>query len=111
MLEKLELKAYGKANRTSHAGDEAAAGEAESIGLQGFAFIARDEERTRRFLRLTGIEPETIRDVAREPGFLSAVLGYLMSDEALLLVFCEEARIDPSRLSVLQRRLEAAAGA
>ena len=77
------------------------------MGLQAFAFIARDGERTANFLRASGIAPETVREAAQEPGFLGAVLEYLLRDEALLLVFCEEMRIDPAGLSVMQRRLEA----
>ncbi|ESR23590.1 DUF3572 domain-containing protein [Lutibaculum baratangense] len=104
------MKTYRKANSIADSQGSGPDREAEEIGLLAFAFLARDQERILRFLRLTGIEPEAIREVAGEPGFLRAVLDHVMADEALLLVFCEEERIDPIRLPVLRQRLAARGG-
>lgn len=67
----------------------------ESIAIGALSWIAADGEMMNRFLGLTGIEPDQIRDVASEPGFLAAVLDFLLAHEPTLLRFCEEIAIDP----------------
>ena len=37
-------------------------------------------------MALTGIEPRMLRSAASDPGFLSGVVDYLLSDERLLVV-------------------------
>lgn len=68
---------------------------AEDIAIQGLAFLAGDPERLARFLALTGLGPQNLRQAANEPGFLAAVLDYLASDESLLQVFAAHANLAP----------------
>jgi hypothetical protein len=68
---------------------------AEALAAQALSFVAAEPERLGRFLALTGIGPEDIRQAAREPGFLSGVLDYVVGDERILKAFAEEAGITP----------------
>ncbi|MBU2581330.1 MAG: DUF3572 domain-containing protein [Alphaproteobacteria bacterium] len=61
--------------------------EAEEIALKALRFLAEDEPRLGRFLSLTGIGPGDLRENAGERHVLSAVLGHLLDDESLLLLF------------------------
>ncbi len=72
---------------------------AETLGLQALGFLASDPSRLTRFLTLTGLDTSSLRDAAATPGILAAVLGHLLGDETLLLVFAEETRIPPERVS------------
>ncbi|MPZ56728.1 MAG: DUF3572 family protein [Rhizobiales bacterium] len=69
--------------------------DAQSLAIQALAFIAADHERSGPFLAATGIGPDLIRAVAREPHFLVGVLDYLSGDDALLVAFATEAGINP----------------
>ena len=60
---------------------------AESVAIQALTFLAEEPERLDRFLALTGIGPESLRDAAREPNFLLGVLDHLAGDERLLHEF------------------------
>jgi hypothetical protein len=77
-------------------GEQKAATEALAIAALGF--IAAEPERLGRFLAITGIGPDSIRDAAREPRFLAGVLDHVAADETLLLAFAAEYEIDPDTL-------------
>jgi hypothetical protein len=81
----------GAGKSTSRAREEAAA----ELAITALAFLAGETERLERFLALTGLEPQSLRAAAREPGFLLGVLDHVASDEALLLAFANENGIDP----------------
>jgi hypothetical protein len=83
---------------------------AERIALQALAFLARDPDRIGRFLAITGIGPESLREAAREPHFMVAVLDHLLSDEPLLLVFSEEAGLRPQDIWNARRVLAGPSG-
>jgi hypothetical protein len=68
---------------------------AESVAIQALAYLADDPEQLDRFLALTGIGPESLRDAAREPNFLLGVLDHLASDERLLHAFATQLEIAP----------------
>ena len=78
---------------------------AEILAIQALAFIAGDTERLGRFLAITGIGPEQIRDAAREPQFLAGVLEHVMGDESLLVAFAQDADIDPAAVGRAHRDL------
>jgi hypothetical protein len=68
---------------------------AEDLAIAALGFIAAEPERLRRFLTLTGIAPDCIREAAREPQFLVGVLDHVAGDERLLLAFAVEHGVDP----------------
>jgi uncharacterized protein DUF3572 len=73
--------------------------EAQGIATEALLQLSRDPELIGRFLAFSGIGPEMIREAAGEPGFLAGVLEFYMMDEALLLAFCENARIRPTMIA------------
>ena len=80
--------------------DEERQAAAEGLAIAALGFIAAEPDRLGRFLALTGIGPESIRDAAREPRFLAGVLDHVAADEALLLAFAAEREIDPEHVMV-----------
>jgi hypothetical protein len=71
---------------------------AQELAIAALAFIAAEPDRLGRFLAMTGIGPESIRDAAREPRFLAGVLDHVAGDEPLLLAFATENEIDPDHV-------------
>ena len=72
---------------------------AETVAIQALSFIAEEPERLGRFLALTGIGPESLRDAAREPNFLLGVLDHLASDETLLRELASRWEIEPEDIT------------
>jgi Protein of unknown function (DUF3572) len=72
--------------------------EAELVAVSAFAFVAGDPERLARFLAITGLRPETIRQAAASPGFYGAVLDHVAADEQLLLALAGALGTKPERI-------------
>jgi hypothetical protein len=72
---------------------------AQEIATEALLHLTREPEQVGRFLAVSGIGPESIRDAAEEPGFLAGVLEYYMADEALLLTYCENSGIRPTMIA------------
>ena len=68
---------------------------AETIAVQGLAFLAEEPARIQRFFLVTGLDPSEIRARAGTPELLSAVLEHLAGDESLLLVFAASRAVAP----------------
>jgi hypothetical protein len=75
---------------------------AETLALQALTFLISDPQRLSRFMALTGIGEDALRDGATSHALQAATLDYLLADESLLLVFCQETGIEP--LSVAPAR-------
>ena len=73
--------------------------DAEEIAVRTLSFLANDPERLSRFMALSGMGVEEIRNNATAPFFQQALLDHLMSDEALLLTFCGNENIDPQLIA------------
>jgi hypothetical protein len=94
-------RAAGQANPDREQAQMAAA----ELAVAALTFIAGEPEKLGRFLALSGIGPESIREAARAPGFLLGVLDYIAGDETLLLAFAEHSGVDPSDIESAQRVL------
>jgi hypothetical protein len=68
---------------------------AETIALNALGFLVDSPQFLDRFMHQSGVDLTTIRARATERDFLAAVLDFLMSDEELLLSFCEATRTEP----------------
>jgi hypothetical protein len=68
---------------------------ATNLAIGAFGFIASEPEELDRFLSLTGIGPESIREAAGEPGFLLGVLEFLANDVRLLVAFANQSSLAP----------------
>jgi hypothetical protein len=82
--------------------------EAMGIATQALAYIAGDSARLGRFLAESGLGPENLRQAARDPSFLPAVLDFILSHEHDLIDFAAIAGIDPK---LVGRARDALAGA
>lgn len=77
----------------------------EDLAIAALGFLAEDPERLGRFLALTGVDPGSIRLAAREPHFLASVLDHLITDEALLVAFAANNRIQPETVARAHTKL------
>ena len=72
---------------------------AESLAIHALTFLVEEPERISRFFALTGIDPGEVRSLAREPGFLAAVLEHVRADERMLLEFVQSADVRPQEVA------------
>jgi hypothetical protein len=79
--------------------------DAESVAIEALGFLAGEPQRLMRFLSLTGLEPETVRDAAAQPGFLAAVLDYVAGDETVLVACAGATGLRPEAIVAAQRTL------
>ena len=79
--------------------------EAESLAVSALGFLAAEPERLAGFLSLSGLGPDTVRQAARDPAFLPAVLDYLMANEPVLLAFAAEHGLDPKAVAAARKVL------
>lgn len=61
---------------------------ATEVAIDALTFLAADTERLGRFLGETGMDASDLRANATDAGVQAALLGYLRSDDSLLMVFC-----------------------
>ena len=78
---------------------------AETIGLNGLAFLAGQPEWMDRFLRLSGLELSTLRARASDPDFLRAVLDFLLTEDVLITDFCKEQGLEARNIHAAHRML------
>ena len=78
---------------------------AEALAIRALGFVAADPELLTRFLAISGIEAGSIRQAAREPGFLAGVLHFIAAHEPSLMRFSEESGIPPQQVSAALRAL------
>src|SRR5262245_24207425 len=72
---------------------------AEMLAIQALNFLAEEPERLGRFLAVTGLEAQSLRDAAREPNFLLGVLDHLAGDERLLTEFASQHELTPETVT------------
>jgi hypothetical protein len=78
--------------------------DAEAVAIRALDGLAASPERLGRFLALTGLSPQSIRDVASSPGFLAAVLDHVTADEPLLLAISAETGISPEAFAAAREQ-------
>ena len=82
---------------------------AEILALEGLTWLAGQEEGLRRFLDQSGIDVPALKAGAGSPEMGLAVLDFLLTNEDLLLGFCENAAVEPQALHMARHRLDGAA--
>jgi len=80
-------------------------GTAEGVAIEALSFIAADSHLFGRFLRITGLELENLRQAADDPAFLAGVLDFVISDERTLTEFATAATVPPEQVVEARRRL------
>jgi hypothetical protein len=81
---------------------------AEIIGLQALAWLAGDADRLEKFMNACGIDGTSLRAVADQPETVAAVVDFLLSNEELLLAFCESASTSPETVIAARQHLAGA---
>ncbi len=69
----------------------------EELAVLAFTWLAQEPERLEPFLAMTGLTPATIREASGGSDFLVAVAEHVVRDEALLVAFAAQHRLDPAR--------------
>lgn len=80
--------------------------DAHTLGLFALATAVSDERRAQRFLDLTGIGTDELREQAAEPALLAALLRFLEAHEPDLLAVAETMNVKPEALVAARRELE-----
>ncbi|MCB1486145.1 MAG: DUF3572 domain-containing protein [Bauldia sp.] len=83
--------------------------DAETLAVQALAFLASRPDDLDRFIALTGLAPDTIRDSAARPDFLGGVLDHYLGDERLLIEFANDAGMPPEAIAEARHALDAGA--
>jgi len=83
--------------------------ETASLCADILSWIAADETQMTRFLSLSGLSVDTLRQAASEPGFEAGVLGFLMNHEPTLIAYCTDRELPPERLVAAWQKFEAGA--
>jgi hypothetical protein len=68
--------------------------QAATLALKGLAYLANSEGSLDRFLQMSGADRDTLRMRADEPEFLVSLLDFMLTNEELLIGFCEESSTD-----------------
>ena len=69
--------------------------QAEVLALQAITFIGAEEKALNGFLAQTGSGIDELRDQIADTAFLAGILDFMLSDESLLLAFCDQENIRP----------------
>lgn len=81
-------------------------GEALAIAIGALSYFATEPKIMDRFFALTGVEATSLRDAAGTPGFVTGVLDFVLSDEALLEAVAAEQETSPAAIADVRARLE-----
>jgi hypothetical protein len=80
--------------------------DAEALALSALAATLTDERRAQRFLDLTGLSPDGIRERLGERSLLAAALAFLESHEPDLIEVAEAIGCKPEALIAARAELE-----
>jgi hypothetical protein len=78
---------------------------AETIALNALAYLANQPDALERFLTLSGTGVAELRERVGEAGFLAGVVDFLLTDEELLVDFCEAGSLDAKSLHLASHTL------
>ncbi len=68
--------------------------QAATVALKGLAYLANFEPELTRFTELSGAARAELRARANEPEFLASLLDFMLTNEAVLVGFCDSTSID-----------------
>jgi hypothetical protein len=78
----------------------------QALALLALATAVSDERRARRFLDLTGIGTDELRERVGDPALLAALIRFLEGHEPDLLAVAEAIGVAPDRLVAARRQIE-----
>ena len=80
--------------------------DADVLALSALAAMLSDERRAQRFLDLSGIDTDALRERAGDRTLLAAVLRFLEAHEPDLIAIAHAVGVKPEELVVARRTLE-----
>jgi hypothetical protein len=83
--------------------------EAETLALKALAHLAAEPDALLRFLTLSGLTLEDLRERAADPELLAAVMDFLLAEDALSSSFAGTEDLRPEELHAIRRALPGAA--
>lgn len=81
--------------------------DADQVAIDVLGYIASEPDLMRRFLDLTGIEADGIRQAAGQPGFFAGVLDFLLANERDVEDYHYRTGTPPETLSIAREKLDA----
>jgi Protein of unknown function (DUF3572) len=75
------------------------------IALLALGWLCGDEQRAERFLALTGLDADTLRQSIDSPATLAAILGFIAGHEPDLVACAHATGMRPEELVAAQRAL------
>jgi hypothetical protein len=78
----------------------------EELAVAALGYLAAEPDRLDRFLALSGLGPHNLRAAAGDPGFLAAVLDYVLGDEPLLIGLAAERGVAPERIAAARAAMD-----
>jgi hypothetical protein len=78
---------------------------AEILAFATLGWLAGEPEDLQKFLNLSGLDVDALRQGAGSPEMSVAILDYLLAHEALLLRFCETEGVKPKDLHLARHVL------
>jgi hypothetical protein len=79
--------------------------DAELLAIEILGFIGSDSDRLSRFLGVTGLGVENLRETAKLPLFLPAVLDYAAANPEMLTELHAKANIPPANVEAARTKL------
>ncbi|WP_427023060.1 DUF3572 domain-containing protein [Aureimonas ureilytica] len=81
--------------------------DADLIGVDALSFLASNPELLKRFLDVTGMEADQLRQAAAKEHFFVAILDFILAHEPTVLDFAAAAGLDPAEIGMARERLAA----
>lgn len=78
---------------------------AETLALAAIGWVVSDEDRAERYLTLTGLDADTLRQGLGDPATLRSVLDFLANHEPDLIRAAEALAVTPEELIAAQQEL------
>ncbi len=79
--------------------------QAEVLALQAITFISTEERALNGFLAQTGAGLDEVKHLIQDRNFLAGILDFMLSDESLLLAFCDHEDLRPEMVVSARRAL------
>ncbi|PZU12006.1 MAG: DUF3572 domain-containing protein [Sphingomonas sp.] len=81
--------------------------DAPTVALRALAWILGDVQRSSRFLALTGLAPDDLRDRIADPELHAAVVAFLAGQESDLIACAGDIGLAPEAIQAAARDLRA----
>lgn len=73
--------------------------QADETAAAILGWLASEPDMLGRFLALSGVQPNQLRNAVNDPGFLAGMIDFLMGHEPTLLAFCEATDTKPEAVA------------